>query len=50
MILFPAFRKQEEPTFIKKLLEEAIAGEQVVLIEMNLARLALTADFKGFRH
>lgn len=32
-------------TFIKKLLEEAIAGEKVVLIEKSLERSALTAAF-----
>lgn len=32
-------------TLIKKLLKEAFQDEQVVLIEMNLERSVLTADF-----
>ena len=31
-------------TLIKKLLSEALKGEQVVLIEMNLERSVLTED------
>lgn len=32
-------------TLIKKLLADALAGEKVVLIEMNSAKSGLTADF-----
>ena len=32
-------------TLIKKLIEEALKGQKVVLIVMNLAKLVLTVDF-----
>ena len=36
-------------TLIKKLLSEALKGQQVVLIENGLVKSALTAVFKGCR-
>ena len=43
--IFSGFLGAGKTTLIKKLLQEAYAGEKVVLIENELAKLVLTAAF-----
>lgn len=43
--IFSGFLGAGKTTLIKKLIAEAYTGEQLVLIEMSLARSALTAAF-----
>ena len=43
--IFSGFLGAGKTTLIKKLIQEAYQGEKLVLIEMNLAKSALTAVF-----